>query len=66
MCPPVDFSPVDIIVDGQVLEEGVEFGGIVIRHLKEPSERLDVGALFFEELDDHLSFPLVGVGGVQQ
>ena len=63
---PVDFSPVDIIADGQVLKEGVEFSGIVVHHVKETFKCLDAGALFLEELDDHLSFPLVGGGGVQQ
>ena len=62
---PVDFSPVDIVVDGRVLKEGVELGGVVICHIEEPFEHLDVGTLFFEELDSHCSFPLVGVGGVQ-
>ena len=63
---PVDFSPIDISTDGQVLEEGVELDGIVVHHVKEPFEHLDVGALFLEELNDRLSFPLVGGGGVQR
>ena len=63
---PVDFSPVDIITDRRVLEEGVELSSIVIHHVEEMFEHLDAGALFLEELDDRLSFPLVGGGGVQQ
>ena len=63
---PVEFSPVDVWVDGQVLEEGVELGGVVIRHLEEMSERLDAGTLFLEKLDDCFSFSLVGSGGVQR
>ena len=62
---PVDFSPVDIIADGRVLEEGVELGGVVICHIEELFEHLDVGTLFLEELDNCLSFPLVGIGGVR-
>ena len=62
---PVDFSPVDIVADGRVLEEGVELGGIVVHHVEEPFECLDVGTLFLEELNDCLSFPLVGSRGVQ-
>ena len=61
---PVNLSPVDIGADGRVLEEGVEFGGIVVHHVEEPSEHLDVSALFFEKLDDHFSFPFVGSRGV--
>ena len=61
---PVDFSPVAIGADGRVLEEGVELSGIVVRHVEESLERLDVGVLFLEELDNCLSFPLVGGGGV--
>ena len=61
---PVEFFPVDIWVDGRVLEEGVEFGGVVICHLEETSEHLDAGTLFLEKLDDCFSFPLVGGGGV--
>ena len=62
---PVEFSPVDVWVDGRVLVEGVEGGGVVVRHLEEAFERLDVGALFFEKLDDRFSFPFVGGGGVR-
>ena len=63
---PVDFSPVDIVADGQVLKEGVELGGIVVHHVEEPFKHLDAGMLFLEELDDHCSFPLVGVRGVRR
>ena len=62
---PVDFSPVDIVADRQVLKEGVELGGVIIHHVEEPFEHLDVGTLFLEELDDPLLFPLVGGRGVQ-
>ena len=62
---PVNLSPVDIGADGRVLEEGVEFGGIVVHHVEEPSEHLDASALFLEELDNRLLFPLVGSRGVQ-
>ena len=51
---PVDFSPVDIVVNGRVLE----------CRLPCPCECLDAGVLFFEELDDCFFFPLVGSGGV--
>ena len=61
---PVHFSPIDIVADGQVLKEGVEFGSIVVCHVKETFEHLDLGALFLEELDDCLLLPLVGGGGV--
>ena len=64
--PPVELSPVDIWINGQVLEEGVEFGGVVIHHAEEMLERLDSGMLFLEELNDCLLFPLVGGGGVWQ
>ena len=63
---PVDFSPVDIVADGRVLKEGVELGGVVVHRVEEPFEHLDEGALFLEELDDHLSLPLVGGRGVWQ
>ena len=63
---PGNFSPVDVDVDGQILEEGVELGGVVICHVEETFEHLDSGALFLEELDDCLLFPLVGGGGVWQ
>ena len=62
---PVEFSPVDVWVDGRVLVEGVECGGVVIRHLEEAFECSDVGAFFFEKLDDRFSFPFVGGGGVR-
>ena len=63
---PVHFSPIDIVADGQVLKEGVEFGSIVVCHVKETFEHLDLGALFLEELDDCLLLPLVGGGGVRR
>ena len=62
---PVDCSPVDIVADGRVLKEGVELGGIVVCHVEEPFECPDTGT-FLEELNDHLSFPLVGSRGVRQ
>ena len=61
---PGEFSPIDVWVDGRVLEEGVERGGVVVCHLEEAFEHPDVGALFFEKLDNRFSFPFVG-GGVQ-
>ena len=63
---PVDFSPIDVDADGRVLEEGVELGGVVIHHVEETLECLDSSMLFLEELDNCLSFPLVGGGGVQR
>ena len=63
---PGEFSPIDVWVDRRVLEEGVECGGIVVRHLEEAFERLDAGALFFEKLDNRFSFPFIGGGGVQR
>ena len=63
---PVEFSPVDVWVDGRVLVEGVEHGGIVVRHLEEVFERPDAGAFFFEKLDDCFSFPLVGDSGMRR
>ena len=42
---PGEFSPVDVWVDGRVLEEGVECGGVVVRHLEEAFERPDASAL---------------------
>ena len=62
---PVELSPVDVWVDGRVLEEGVERGGVVVRHLEEALERPDAGALFFEKLDNRFSFSFVGGGGVR-
>ena len=62
---PGELSPVDVWVDGRILKEGVECGGVVVRHLKEAFERPDAGVLFFEKLDNHFSFPFVGGGGVQ-
>ena len=62
---PGEFSPIDVGVDRRVLEEGVECGGIVVRHLEEAFEHPDVGAFFFEELDNRFSFPFVGGGGVR-
>ena len=56
---PVELSPIDVWVDGRVLEERLEFGGI-----EESFEHPDAGVLFLEKLDDHFSFPLVGGGGV--
>ena len=63
---PVECSPIDVWVDGQVLIEGVERGGVVIHHLEEAFERPDAGALFFEKLDNRFSFPFVGGGGVRR
>ena len=62
---PVELSPVDVWVDGRVLVEGVECGGIVVCHLEEAFERPDAGALFFEKLDNRFSFSFVGGGGVR-
>ena len=44
----------------------MELGSVVVSHLKELSEHLDVGALFFEKLNNCFSFPLVGGGSVWQ
>ena len=63
---PVEFSPVNVIVDGRVLEERLEFLGVVVSHLEESFECPDAGAFFFEELDDCFSFPLVGGGGMRR
>ena len=63
---PVDFSPVDIGADRRVLEEGVEFGSIVVHHVEETLECLDLGMFLLEELDDCLPLPLVGGRGVRQ
>ena len=63
---PVELSPIDVWVDGRVLEEGVECGGVVVRHLEEAFEHPDAGALFFEKLDNCFSFPIVGGRGVQR
>ena len=63
---PVELSPVDVWVDGRVLEEGVERGGIVVHHLEEALERPDAGAFFFEKLNDRFSFSFVGGGGVRR
>ena len=63
---PGEFSPIDVWVNRRVLEEGVECGGVVVRHLEEAFERPDVGALFFEELDNRFSFLFVGSGGVRR
>ena len=38
---PGEFSPIDVWVDGRVLEEGVECGSVVVRHLEEAFERPD-------------------------
>ena len=62
---PVELSPIDVWVDGRVLVEGMECGGVVVRHLEEAFERPDAGALFFEKLDDCFSFSFVGGGGVR-
>ena len=61
---PVELSPVDVRADGGILEEHLEFRGVVVGHLKESFERPDAGAFFFEELNDRFSFLLVGGGGV--
>ena len=63
--PPVEFSPIDVNIDGRVLEEGVEFGGVVVHHVEETLERLDSCVFLFEELDDCLLLPLVGDAGVR-
>ena len=63
---PGKLSPIDVWVDGRVLEEGVECGGVVVRHLEEAFERPDAGALFFEKLNNRFSFPFVGGGGVRR
>ena len=62
---PVELSPIDVWVDGRVLVEGVERGGVVVHHLEEAFECPDAGALFFEKLDDCFSFSFVGGGGVR-
>ena len=62
---PVDISPIDVGAGRRILEERVEFSGVVVRHVEETLERLDSGALFLEELDNRLSFPLVGGRGVR-
>ena len=62
---PVELSPVDVWIDGRVLVEGVEGGGVVVCHLEEAFKRPDAGALFLEKLDDCFSFPFVGGGGVR-
>ena len=61
---PMELSPIDVWVDGRILVEGVECGGIVVRHLEEAFERPDAGALFFEKLDNCFSFSFVCGGGV--
>ena len=63
---PGEFSPIDVWVDRRVLKEGVECGGVVVRHLEEVFEHPDAGTLFFEKLDNCFSFPFVGGGGVQR
>ena len=63
---PVELSPVDVWVDGRVLEEGVELGSIVVRHLEETLERLDLCVFLLEELDDCLPLSLIGDGGVRR
>ena len=64
--PPGEFPPVDVWVNGRVLEERLEFRGIVVGGVEESFERPDAGALFLEKLDDCFSFPLVGGGGVRR
>ena len=61
---PGEHSPVDVWVDGRVLEEHLEFCGIVVCGIEESFEHPNAGALFLEKLDNHFSFPLVGGGGV--
>ena len=63
---PGELSPIDVWIDGRVLVEGVERGGIVVRHLEEAFEHPDAGALFFEKLNDCFSFSFVGGGGVRR
>ena len=62
---PGEFSPVDVWVDGQILEERLEFCGIVVSGVEELFERPDVGTFLLEKLNDRFSFPLVGGGGVR-
>ena len=61
---PGKLSTINIWVDGRVLKEHLEFGGVVVGSLEESFEHPNVGALFLEKLDDRFSFPLVGGGGV--
>ena len=63
---PVEFSPVDIWVDGRVLEEAVQLCCIVVSHFEKLFERPDPGAFFLEKLENRFSFSAVGGGGVQQ
>ena len=62
---PVELSPIDVWVDGRILVEGMECGGVVIRHFEEAFERPDAGVLFFEKLNNGFSFPFIGGGGVR-
>ena len=64
--PQVSTPPVDVWVDGQVLEEHLEFCSIVVSGVEEAFERPDAGTLFLEKLDNRFSFPLVGGGGVRR
>ena len=63
---PGEFSPIDVWVDGRVLEERLEFRGVVVGGVKEAFERPNAGAFFLEKLDNCFSFPLVGGGGVRR
>ena len=49
---PVELSPIDVWVDGRVLVEGVERGGIVVCHLEELFECPNAGVFFLEKLDN--------------
>ena len=62
---PVEFSPIDVWVNGRVLKEAVQLGCIVVGHFEKPFECPDPGAFFLEKLDNRFSFPLVGGGSVQ-
>ena len=62
---PVELSPVDVWVDGRILEERLEFRGVVVSGVEESFEHPDAGVLFFEKLDNHFLFSLVGGGGVR-
>ena len=62
---PGKFSTVDIVVDGRILEERLEFLRVVIGGVEESFECPDAGAFFLEELDNRISFPLVGGGSVR-
>ena len=62
---PVEFSPIDVWVNGRVLKEAVQLGCIVVGHFKKLFEHPDPGTFFLEKLDNCFSFSAVGGGGVQ-